>query len=118
MVSPGYFSVFGVKGADGCSPEELSKRARPEEMVMTDNLARYLISGKGSKEYTPRKGVEMVGKLVSFNKDGSDSVRVSAVCEIRSTMNTLRNKQRFIMSVMMDLNAPMPAFLIRTCLFA
>lgn len=40
MVSPGYFSVFGVKGADGCSPEELSKRARPEEMVMTDNLAR------------------------------------------------------------------------------
>jgi putative ABC transport system permease protein len=41
MVSPGYFSVFGVKGADGCSPEELSKRARPEEMVMTDNLARY-----------------------------------------------------------------------------
>lgn len=34
------------------------KRARPEEMVMTDNLARYLISGKGSKEYTPRKGVE------------------------------------------------------------
>lgn len=36
---------------------------------------------KGSKEYTPRKGVEMVGKLVSFNKDGSDSVRVSAVCE-------------------------------------
>lgn len=81
MVSPGYFSVFGVKGADGCSPEELSKRARPEEMVMTDNLARYLISGKGSKEYTPRKGVEMVGKLVSFNKDGSDSVRVSAVCE-------------------------------------
>ena len=81
MVSPGYFAVFGVKGADGCSPEELSKRARPEEMVMTDNLARYLISGKGRKEYTPRKGVEMVGKLVSFNKDGSDSVRVSAVCE-------------------------------------
>ena len=38
--------------------------------------------------------------------------------KIRSTMNTLRNKQRFIMSVMMDLNAPMPAFLIRTCLFA
>ena len=38
--------------------------------------------------------------------------------KIRSTMNTPRNKQRFIMSVMMDLNAPMPAFLIRTCLFA
>lgn len=86
-------------------------------MVMTDNLARYLISGKEAKNIRPAR-CGMVGKLVSFNKDGSDSVRVSAVCEIRSTMNTLRNKQRFIMSVMMDLNAPMPAFLIRTCLFA
>lgn len=55
MVSPGYFSVFGVKGADGCSPEELSKRARPEEMVMTDNLARYLISGKEAKNIRPAK---------------------------------------------------------------
>lgn len=81
IVTPSYFSVFGVKGADGCSPEELSKRARLEEVVLTDNLARYLVSGKGRNEYTPRKGVEMVGKLVSFSKEGNDSVRISAVCE-------------------------------------
>ena len=68
-VSSDYFRVFGVKGADGSSPEQLSGKANFTDIIITDNLARRLFPDRPA-----------VGEWVKNNLNG-DSVRIAAVCE-------------------------------------
>ncbi len=79
-VTPSYFTVFRVKGADGCSPEELTRRAVPGELVVSEKGAGYLLSPDDSR--ATRKGTELAGKFVtSHDYDRNDTLRVAAVCE-------------------------------------
>ena len=44
-VTPSYFTVFRVRGADECSPEELSRRAsHTNDFVVTENTACRLLN--------------------------------------------------------------------------
>lgn len=44
-VTPSYFTVFRVRGADECSPEELSRRAsHTNDFVVTENAACQLLN--------------------------------------------------------------------------
>lgn len=77
-VSPSYFTVFRVNGADGCSPEELSRRAsHVSDVVVTEDVALRLLSD--DTDNMSVKATELVGKLI--NSGNSDSIRVAAVCE-------------------------------------
>lgn len=83
-VTPSYFTVFRVKGADGCSPEELSQRAsHTNDFVLTENTAHSLLTP--DNDNTNIKGTELAGQFVHSDvsmRDGEpDSVRVAAVCE-------------------------------------
>ncbi|MBQ8673966.1 MAG: ABC transporter permease [Bacteroides sp.] len=81
LVSPEYFDVFGVQGADGAPPAELSKRVKHNEMVLTEELAHYFVTGKSLADSPDKpQGMNLVGKYVSLNKK-SDSLRVAAVCK-------------------------------------
>ena len=88
-VTPSYFTVFRVRGADECSPEELSRRAsHTNDFVVTENTACRLLNPDINNMTV--KGVELAGRFihsgVSMRKDEPDSVRVAAVC-IRNIMN-------------------------------
>ena len=83
-VTPSYFTVFRVRGADECSPEELSRRAsHTNDFVVTENTACRLLNPDINNMTV--KGVELAGRFihsgVSMRKDEPDSVRVAAVCE-------------------------------------
>lgn len=95
-VTPSYFTVFRVKGADGCSPEELSRRAsHANDFVMTENTAHCLLTS--DDDNTIIKGTELAGKFIHSGvsmRDGEpDSVRVAAVCE-NQKYNEYSNWQR------------------------
>lgn len=68
-VSPEYFKVFRVKGADGSSPEVLASKAVFTDIMVTENVAERLFP----------KG-DAVHKTV-FSTVTNDSVRISAVIE-------------------------------------
>lgn len=74
-VSSDYFRVFGVKGADGSSPEQLSGKANFTDIIITDNLARRLFPDRPA-----------VGEWVKNNLNG-DSVRIAAYVKAKSTMS-------------------------------
>lgn len=83
-VTPSYFTVFRVKGADGCSPEELTRRAsHANDFVMTENAAHRLLTP--DDDNTIIKGTELAGLFIHSGvsmRDGEpDSVHVAAVCE-------------------------------------
>lgn len=83
-VTPSYFTVFRVRGADECSPEELSRRAsHTNDFVVTENAACQLLNPDLNNVTV--KGVELAGRFihsgVSMREDEPDSVRVAAVCE-------------------------------------
>ena len=83
-VTPSYFTVFRVRGADECSPEELSRRAsHTNDFVVTENTACRLLNPDINNMTV--KGVELAGRFihsgVSMREDEPDSVRVAAVCE-------------------------------------
>lgn len=83
-VSPSYFTVFRVKGSDGCSPTELTRRASDtNDFVLTENTAHRLLTP--DNENTNIKGTELAGQFihcgVSMREGEPDSVRVAAVCE-------------------------------------
>lgn len=83
-VTPSYFTVFRVKGADGCSSEELTRRAtHTNDLVMTENAAQRLLTAEEDRKVV--KGVELTGQFihcgVSMREGEPDSVRVAAVCE-------------------------------------
>lgn len=77
-VSPGYFSVFRVKGFDGASPEELTRLSQDGGWVVTEDVARPLLSPNPDGSAV-RPG-ELVGRFAS-QPEGTDSMRVVAVCE-------------------------------------
>lgn len=82
-VSPEYFTVFRVKGADGSSPEQLTRAAQNGGMVLTEDLARNLLAPpvKGSSAGSPDvRPAELVGRTVK-DVGNNNSMRVSAVCE-------------------------------------
>lgn len=82
MVSPSYFTVFRVKGADGSSYEEFTRRAenadvKNADVIITEDFASILLGGR-DKVVT---GNEMVNKHIKQVGHWRDSVKVAAVCE-------------------------------------
>ena len=80
-VTPSYFTVFRVRGADECSPEELSRRAsHTNDFVVTENTACRLLNPDINNMTV--KGVELAGRFihsgVSMREDEPDSVRVAS----------------------------------------
>lgn len=95
-VTPSYFTVFRVKGADGCAPEELTRRAsHTNDLVVTENTACRLLNP--DIDNITVKGVELAGQFihcgVSMREGEPDSVRVAAVCE-NQKYNEYTNWQR------------------------
>lgn len=89
-VTPSYFTVFRVKGADGCSPEELSRRAaNVNELVLTKNAAATLVCPPSllGPDGTPPPSIrptEIAGRMIAtptLREGETDSARVVAVCE-------------------------------------
>lgn len=81
MVSPSYFTVFRVKGSDGCSPEELTRRAsmadiEANDIILTKNIANVLL-GQDHKS----SGNDIINKYVKEAGHWRDSIKVVAVCE-------------------------------------
>lgn len=82
IVDPDYFMVFKVKGADGCSPEVLTRMAKSGEgCILTEDAARYFVTGKKWIEKSEHGASELVGKFVCTDHNGGDSLRVLGVCE-------------------------------------
>lgn len=78
IVSPGYFSVFRVKGADGSSPEQLTRAAQDGGWIVTEDVARSLLSPvEDDPSVHPS---DLIGQMVEAG-NGGDSMRVVAVCE-------------------------------------
>ena len=97
-VTPSYFTVFRVKGADGCSPEELTRRAsHTNDFVLTEETAHRLLTS--DHDNTVLKGTELAGQFIHSGisaRDGEpDSVRVAAVCE-KQKYNEYTNWQRAV----------------------
>ena len=95
-VNPSYFTVFRVKGADGCSPQELARRAsHTNDFVMTENAAHRLLTPDDDNAVI--KGMELTGQFIHSGvsmRDGEpDSVRVAVVCE-KQKYNEYTNWQR------------------------
>lgn len=68
-VTPDYFRVFRVHGADGSSPEALVKKAEFTDLIITKQAAKRLFAD-----------ADAVGKKV-FDFYSKDTVRISAVTE-------------------------------------
>lgn len=77
-VSPGYFSVFRVKGFDGTSPDEISRAAQDGGWVVTEEVARGLLSPTYNDP--DARPAELVSQFVK-KMNNEDSLRVVAVCE-------------------------------------
>lgn len=69
VVSPGYFPVFRVHGADGSSPEELASKALFTDMMITEQVVSKLFPDG-----------QAIGKAIK-NEYSGDSIRISAVVE-------------------------------------
>ncbi|WP_321330885.1 ABC transporter permease [uncultured Bacteroides sp.] len=67
-VTPDYFRVFRVHGADGSSPDKLASEMNLTDIIISERLAKKLFTGQNA-----------VGKMVR-NYNG-DSVHISAICE-------------------------------------
>lgn len=101
-VTPSYFTVFRVKGADGCSPEELSRRASHiTDVVMTEDTAHRLLTSDNDDDVT--KGAELAGQFIhcgiTQHEGEPDSVRVAAVCE-KQKYNEYTNWQKVTYRIM------------------
>jgi len=72
-VSPEYFTVFRVKGADGSSPEQLTRAVQNGGMIVTEDVAEALVGPNESPTALVGRTVEDMGER--------DSMRVTAVCE-------------------------------------
>lgn len=101
IVSPSYFEAFGVNGADGCSPQELSRRAAAEPgVVLSEDLARYLMNGVKWDEPAKHSATEIVGTdIVTENKE-NPPVKVLALCERQKY-----NEFNFYNSALYDINS-------------
>ncbi|MCD8079615.1 MAG: ABC transporter permease [Bacteroides sp.] len=69
LVTPGYFDVFGIRGASGESSRELSGKLQWGKVILTSRLAEELFGGQTA-----------VGKLVE-NQYQPSCKEVAAVCE-------------------------------------
>lgn len=97
-VSPEYFETFGVKGADGCPPAELTHRAeRPGGLVMCEKTAFDLANDRKANVASPRSASEMVGTEVGMDDDKSKGT-VLAVCEIQK-YNEYTSQQRAVYEI-------------------
>lgn len=68
-VTPDYFRVFRVNGADGATPEQLANKANGTDMMVTENVAETLFPYE-----------KAVGKTIYYEYE-EDSVRISGVVE-------------------------------------
>lgn len=82
-VTPEYFSVFRVKGADGTSPEQLAEKLQWNDYILSEDAADYLLNGKKMGTSEARNPSELVGEYITLDKRDGDSVRVAAVCEMQ-----------------------------------
>jgi len=80
-VTPEYFKVFRVKGADGSSPEELASKAVFTDLMITKEVVEKLFPDGNA-----------VNKTV-YSANLEDSVRISAVIESQK-YNEYTNHQR------------------------
>lgn len=75
-VSPGYFSVFRVKGFNGTSPDEISRAAQDGGAVLTENAARRLLTP--DDDVTKVRPRDIVGKTIDAGDN--DTLQVVSVC--------------------------------------